>query len=73
MPSAISREPSPNRGSTIDAERTIPNQQSQEEWRKEYGIDTSKHVRLVKVSHMRYQYKDLDKNTVFLKGPSSTT
>ena len=51
----------------------LPNQQSQEEWRKEYGIDASKHVRLVKVSHMRYQYKDLDTNTVFLKGPSSST
>jgi hypothetical protein len=70
MPSAISssRETSPNRGSTIDANQVIPNQQSQEEWRKEYGIDPSKHVRLVKLSHMRYQHKDFDTINTFMKG-----
>jgi hypothetical protein len=67
---STSRETSPNRGSTIDAERAIPNQQSPEEWRKEYQIDTSKHVRLVKLSHMRYQHKDFDKMQQFMKGMS---
>ena len=70
MPSAVlsTDEISPNRGTTIDASRAVPNQQTVEEWRKLAGIDGSNQVQLVKLSHMRYQHVDIDKITIFLKG-----
>ena len=61
-------EPSPNRGQSVNADEVVPNQQSLQEWRKDAGIDVTKHVRLVKLSHMRYQHKDLETITAFLKG-----
>ena len=42
--------------------------ESKREWQKKRGIDTSKQVRLVKLSHMRYQHPDLNKATTFLRG-----
>ncbi|KAH6673418.1 trihydroxytoluene oxygenase [Halenospora varia] len=62
-----SRPTSPNRGTGISADLVVENPQSLEEWRKEMGIDVSKQVRLVKLSHMRYQHKDMDKITVFMQ------
>ncbi|PQE12303.1 trihydroxytoluene oxygenase protein [Rutstroemia sp. NJR-2017a BVV2] len=67
MPSSIpSRPPSPNRGSGIAADLAVENQETLEQWRKEMGIDVSKQVRLVKLSHMRYQHKDMEKIAVFM-------
>jgi hypothetical protein len=31
-------------------------------------IDVSKQVRLVKLSHMRYQHRDMEKISVFMQG-----
>jgi hypothetical protein len=64
----IPRGPLPNRGTTIDAVQTIANHQSLEEWRAQAGIETSNQVQLVKLSHMRYQHKDVDKITTFMLG-----
>ncbi|KAI2928126.1 hypothetical protein CBS147321_11098 [Aspergillus niger] len=36
-------------------------------WRERVGINTDAQIRLVKLSHMRYQHPDLDQITVFLK------
>ncbi|OJJ30436.1 hypothetical protein ASPWEDRAFT_46014 [Aspergillus wentii DTO 134E9] len=36
-------------------------------WKEKNGIKTEKQIRLVKLSHMRYQHPDLDEITVFLK------
>lgn len=66
----ISRGPSPNRGASVPDTNTkaIPDQASKREWQKKRGIDPSKHVRIVKLSHMRYQHPDLNKITTFLRG-----
>lgn len=37
------------------------------EWQKRKGIDKSKQIKIVKISHMRYQHPDLPKITKFLK------
>lgn len=37
------------------------------DWQKQQGIDRSKQVKLVKVSHMRYQHSDMGTMTKFLK------
>lgn len=70
---AISRGPSPNRGASVpDSEKkAIPDQASKREWQKKRGIDPSKQVRIVKLSHMRYQHPDLNKITTFLRGKHS--
>jgi len=36
------------------------------EWQKRHNIDTEKHIRLVKLAHMRYQHPDLSTITTFL-------
>lgn len=61
------REPSPNRGATVDAKDATPGQQSLDAWRRESGIDVKKQVKLVKLSHVRYQHKDFESITTFLK------
>ena len=67
--SDISRETSPNRGvSELDLKAVGSERQEIKEWIKNAGIDTSKQVRLVKPSHMRYQHPDLAVITKFLKG-----
>lgn len=66
---AISRGPSPNRGASVsDVEAIGPDSDSKRAWQKKRGIDTAKQVRIVKVSHMRYQHPDLNKITTFLRG-----
>jgi hypothetical protein len=65
-----SRGPSPNRGHAVAAAEAIPNQQSVEEWREEAKIDSSKQIKLVKLTHMRYRHKDLNKIEIFMKGLS---
>ena len=52
----------------IDA---IPEPTSKREWQKKRGIDPSTQVKIVKLSHMRYQHPDLNKITTFLRGQSS--
>lgn len=66
---AVSRGPSPNRGASVpDNEAMGPESTAQQKWIRENNIDKSKWVRLVKVSHMRYQHEDLNVITTFLKG-----
>ena len=68
----VSRGPSPNRGASMpDVEAQGTDSESKREWQKKRGIDTSKQVRLVKLSHMRYQHPDLNKATTFLRGEQS--
>jgi len=61
------RDPSPNRGASVDASVVIPEQQSQAEWKAQQGIDTSKQIKIVKLSHMRYRHKDVESIKTFLK------
>ncbi|EHY58456.1 hypothetical protein HRR83_007174 [Exophiala dermatitidis] len=64
----VTREPSPNRGASVpDVEAIGPNSVSKREWQKQHGIDPSKQVKIVKLSHMRYQHPDLNKITTFLR------
>lgn len=61
--------PSPNQGQSVDATKDIiPESQSQETWKQQAGIDAASQVKLVKLSHMRYQHKDFTEITTFLKG-----
>lgn len=70
---ARSREPSPNRGASVpDVTAIGEEQESLQSWRQRVGIDPSKQIRLVKVSHMRYQHPDLAEITKFLRGTSET-
>jgi hypothetical protein len=41
--------------------------QTQDQFRKEYGINVADQIRLVKLAHMRYQHPDLDQIATFLK------
>ncbi|KIW11425.1 hypothetical protein PV08_10725 [Exophiala spinifera] len=64
----ISRGPSPNRGQSLrDVDAVGPDRDNKREWQKKRGIDRSKQVRLVKLSHMRYQHPDLNAITTFLR------
>ncbi|KIV96714.1 hypothetical protein PV10_00541 [Exophiala mesophila] len=63
----ISRGPSPNRGASVKDVDAIPEPTSKREWQKKRGIDPSKQVKIVKLSHMRYQHPDLNKITTFLR------
>lgn len=61
--------PQRTRGSAVpDVDAVGPEQQSQSDWRSQNNIDVSKQIKLVKVSHMRYQHPDLDEITTFLQG-----
>ena len=66
---AQSRGPSPNRGASVpDFVAIGPESESQESWRKSNNIDKTNQVKIVKVSHMRYQHPDLQEITTFLRG-----
>jgi hypothetical protein len=57
----------PNSGCTVSDLKAVGEEtDSIMRWQERYGIDTSKHVRIVKISHMRYQHPDLDRITTFL-------
>jgi hypothetical protein len=57
----------PNSGGTIpDLKAVGAEAESLLRWRERSGIDPSKHVRIVKVSHMRYQHPDLGRIATFL-------
>ncbi|OOF92088.1 hypothetical protein ASPCADRAFT_153403 [Aspergillus carbonarius ITEM 5010] len=63
-------EPTPPRchGASIpDVTAMGPEQESVSSWRERSGINTEGQIRLVKLSHMRYQHPDLDEITTFLK------
>lgn len=66
---AVSSAPEPNRGASVsDLVAVGPEKQSLEDWKKQNNIDASKQIKLVKLSHVRYQHPDLDKITTFLQG-----
>ena len=66
-----SRETSPNRGeSKADVKAISADRQAIKEWVEKAGIDTSKQIRLVKISHMRYQHPDLGVLNKFMRGTS---
>ena len=57
----------PNSGASVpDQEANGERTMALTEWRKKMGIDTSKHVKIVKVAHMRYQHPDFPTITKFL-------
>jgi len=62
----MARESSPNRGTSIDANAAVPEQESLETWRKKAGINVDEQVKLVKASHMRYQHADMETITTFM-------
>lgn len=59
----------PNAGASMLDKEAVSNYTSEvaSEWQKQNGIDPEKHVKLVKVTHMRYQHSDLETITKFLK------
>ncbi|KAI5459545.1 trihydroxytoluene oxygenase [Mariannaea sp. PMI_226] len=58
----------PGRGGAVsDVVAAGPQKQALEDWKKEKNIDTSQQIKLVKISHMRYQHPDLDIITTFLQ------
>ena len=58
----------PNSGvSVLDQEEINKRHVNLRDWQKQQGIDVSKHVRIVKVAHMRYQHPDFPTITKFLK------
>lgn len=64
----VNGEVKPNAGASVpDHDAMGDKSEAISEWRKRVGIDPSKHVRLVKVAHMRYQHPDMATITKFLK------
>lgn len=63
-----SRDVSPNRGAGVEASKASPEIESVAIWQKNNGVDVSKQVKLVRLSHMRYQHKDMATITTFMKG-----
>lgn len=60
---------SPNRGYSVqDILETGKLSMSQNDFMKEYGIESAVHIHLKKLVYMRYQVPDLAKATIFLKG-----
>ena len=60
----------PNAGTSLqdrEAEGRGETGQVISEWQKKNGIDRSKQIKIVKISHMRYQHPELSKITKFLK------
>ncbi len=43
---------------------------TQHEFRKNYHVDMSRQIELVKLVFMRYQHPDMQEMKTFLKGPS---
>lgn len=62
--------PEPNRGGPVsDLISVEPDRQQRlEEWKKLRNCDKTKHIRLVKLAHMRYRHPDLNVITEFLQG-----
>lgn len=57
-----------NSGRSVpDIEAVGPGSETIAQWTKNNGIDSSKQIRLVKLSHMRYQHPDLEEITTFMK------
>jgi catechol 2,3-dioxygenase-like lactoylglutathione lyase family enzyme len=68
MSQQTSREPSPNRGASVPDHKAIgEDRETIAEWQKKKNVDTSMQIRLVKVSHMRYQHPDLAEITTFMR------
>lgn len=65
----VEADVSPNRGYSVqDILETGKLSMSQNDFAKEYGIDSALHIRLKKLLYMRYQVPDLAKAIIFLKG-----
>lgn len=67
--SGASREPSPNRGRGIedyivDGDNVL----DQDGFRKEFDIDKSKQIKIIKLVFVRYQHPDPKGISVFLRG-----
>ena len=60
--------PYPTRGQSVEDYIADSDTITQSELRKQFQIDTSRQVRLVKLLFMQYQHPDLDQITVFLQG-----
>lgn len=55
-------------GGTIpDVVAIGPDHQTLSAWRDSHAIDTSKHVKILRVSHMRYRHPDLEHISTFLQ------
>jgi hypothetical protein len=48
-------------------------QEDIEAWRARNNIDVTRQIKLVKISHMRYQHPDLEEITRFLEGMGHQT
>lgn len=57
----------PNAGASVQDDETREKSERIADWQKRNGIDTEKQIKLVKVSHMRYQHPDIPTITKFLK------
>lgn len=62
-----SPETSPNWGHSVNAHEAVPNQQTFQKWRDTASINVESHIKLVKLSHMCYQHKDMDTITTFFE------
>lgn len=47
-------------------------QENVTDWQRRCGINKDSQIRLVKLTHMRYQHPDLDQITTFLQGMLQT-
>ncbi len=57
-----------NKGASIpDAEATAGPKESLQAWRERVGIKVDEQIKIVKLSHMRYQHPDLEEITAFLR------
>jgi len=64
-----SREPSPNRGTSLPQEAAIGEDRLPlRDWQKQNGIDRDGQIKLKRLTHMRYQHPDLAEITQFLRG-----
>ena len=60
----------PNAGTSLDDSKAEQRGEKGEliaDWQKRNGIDRSKHIKIVRISHMRYQHSDVAQITNFLK------
>lgn len=61
-----------NHGQSLDASAAAgANSEEQRAWQKRKNIDPKEQIKLVRISHVRYQHPDLDKILIFLKGQSA--
>lgn len=58
-----------NHGASVpDIVAIGPDRENITEWQTRCGINRNEQIRLVKLSHMRYQHPDLEQITIFLEG-----